>query len=154
MGDAENLMTREGQAVTERHGHGSREWAAAQCDLGNVLIEADQRERAIDCYRRAACATPRDHESRRDQLSYRLNLGLALREAGRLDEAETQLRQGAEERLAFYGREHAGYAYGLVPLAGLLRPRGGMAEGPPGVGGGGSQFWLQGRGPLCGALWL
>src|SRR5258705_3899346 len=68
MGDAENLMTRELQAVTERHGHGSPEWAAAQCDLGNVLIEDDQRDRAIDCYRRAASATPRDHESRKDQL--------------------------------------------------------------------------------------
>ncbi|MER7334614.1 MULTISPECIES: tetratricopeptide repeat protein [unclassified Micromonospora] len=127
LGDAENIMTRELQAVADKHGHGSPEWASAQCDLGNVLLDADQLDRAIECYRRAVSATPRDHESRKDQLTYRLNLGLALRMAGRLDEAETELRQGVQERLAFYGREHAGYAFGLEPLADLLRQRGDVA---------------------------
>lgn len=122
--DAEDLMTRELQAVTAKHGPGSPDWASAQCDLGNVLLNADQLDRAIECYRHAASAPAREHESRKDQLTYRLNLGMALRMAGRLDEAEAELRQGAQERLAFYGREHAGYAFGLEPLADLLLQRG------------------------------
>ncbi|GAA3389213.1 tetratricopeptide repeat protein [Cryptosporangium minutisporangium] len=124
IGDAENLMTRELQAATDRSGPGSPEWASAQCDLGTVLLNADQLPRAIECYRYAVSAPPRDTESRKDQLTYRLNLGSALRLAGRLDEAEAELRRGVEERLEFYGRAHPGYAFGLEPLAALLRQRG------------------------------
>jgi tetratricopeptide (TPR) repeat protein len=127
LGDAENLVTRELQAATDQYGPGSPEWASAQCDLGNVLLNADQCDRAIECYRRAVSAKPRDHESRKDQLTYRLNLGFALRMVGRLDEAEAELREGVQERLAFYGREHPGYAFGLEPLADLLRQRGDWA---------------------------
>ena len=36
--DAENVMARELQTATERHGAGSPAWASAQCDLGNVLL--------------------------------------------------------------------------------------------------------------------
>jgi hypothetical protein len=61
-------------------------------------------------------------------LSYRLNLGMVLRMAGRLDGAETELRHGAEDRLAFYGREHPGYAFGLEPLAEVLLQRGNASE--------------------------
>jgi tetratricopeptide (TPR) repeat protein len=123
-GDAENVMAREVQAVADKHGPDSPEWASAQCDLGNVLLNADQLDRAIECFRQAAAVSPRDHESHKDQLTYRLNVGMALRMAGRLEEAEQQLRQGVSERLAFYGREHAGYAFGLEPLASLLLERG------------------------------
>jgi tetratricopeptide (TPR) repeat protein len=126
--DAESVMTRELQAITDKHGAGSPAWASAQCDLGNVLLNADQLPRAIECFRQAASTPPRDRESHKDQLTYRLNLGMALRFAGRLDEAETELRQGVRERLDFYGREHAGYAFGLEPLADLLLHRGNHAE--------------------------
>jgi hypothetical protein len=47
---------------------------------------------------------------------------------GRRREAEKELRRGLTERLAFYGREYAGYAYGLEPMADLLRRR---ARGVP-----------------------
>jgi tetratricopeptide (TPR) repeat protein len=154
IGDAENLMTRELQAAADRHGHGSAEWASAQCDLGNVLLNADQLGRAIECYRRAVSATPRDHESRKDQLTYRLNLGLALRMAGRLDEAETQLRHGVEERLAFYGREHAGYAFGLEPLADLLRQRGDVAGARQVVEEAVANLWRNGHERVASALAL
>lgn len=126
--DAENLMAHELQAVTAKHGRGSPAWASAQCDLGNVLLNADQIDRAIECYRHAASAPARDHESRKDQLTYRLNLGMTLQMVGRLDDAEVELRQGAEERLAFYGRDHAGYAFGLEPLAELLLRRGNVSQ--------------------------
>ncbi|GIJ45239.1 hypothetical protein Val02_21250 [Virgisporangium aliadipatigenens] len=126
--DAQDLMTRELQAVTARHGRGGPEWAAAQCDLGNVLLHADQLDRAIECFRHAASVPGHDHESRKDQLTYRMNLGTALRAAGRLEESEKELRQGLEERLAFYGREHPGYAFGLEPLADLLLARGDVRQ--------------------------
>ncbi|WP_349338196.1 tetratricopeptide repeat protein [Plantactinospora sp. B6F1] len=154
MGDAENLMTRELQAATDKHGHGSPEWASAQCDLGNVLLNTDQLDRAIECYRHAVSATPRDHESRKDQLTYRLNLGLALRMAGRLDDAEAELRQGVQERLAFYGREHAGYAFGLEPLADLLRQRGEVAEARQVVEEAVANLWRDGHERVASALAL
>ncbi|MET8907374.1 tetratricopeptide repeat protein [Micromonospora sp. NPDC004551] len=154
MGDAENLMTREVQAAADRHGHGSPEWASAQCDLGNVLLNADQLDRAVECYRRAVSVPPRDHESRKDQLTYRLNLGSALRLAGRLDEAETELRQGVRERLAFYGREHAGYAFGLEPLADLLRQRGDLAGARQVVEEAVANLWRNGHERVASALAL
>jgi tetratricopeptide (TPR) repeat protein len=123
--DAEELMQREVGAVTARHGRGSVPWASVQCDLGNVLLNADQLDRAIGCFRNAVAGTANqpDSEVRKDHLTYRMNLGLALRMAGRLDEAESELRQGAAERLSFYGRAHAGYAFGLEPLADVLLQR-------------------------------
>lgn len=128
LADAENLMARELADVTARHGQGSIPWASAQCDLGNVLLNADQVGRAVECFRAAASVPGTDHESRKDQLTYRLNLGLALQLAGRLEESEAELRQGLAERLAFYGREHPGYAFGLEPLARLLLRRGDLAQ--------------------------
>ncbi|MEU7821642.1 tetratricopeptide repeat protein [Catellatospora sp. NPDC049133] len=124
LAQAEELMARELQAVTAEHGHGSQAWASAQCDLGNVLLNADQVGRAIECYRQATTASADDPRLRKDHLTYRLNLGLALRMAGRLDESEDELRRGAQDRMAFYGREHPGYAFGLEPLAELLLQRG------------------------------
>ncbi len=119
--DAEAVMQREVRAATVRHGRGSDAWASAQCDLGNILLHCDQLERAIECYRHATSVATHDRKS---HLTYRLNLGLALRMAGRLEEAEAELRRGAEDRQAFYGREHAGYAFGLEPLADVLLQRG------------------------------
>ncbi|GAB3152786.1 hypothetical protein GCM10027290_44200 [Micromonospora sonneratiae] len=129
MVEAEELMMRELQAVTARHGRGSPAWASTQCDLGNLLVHADQVDRAIECYRDATSASVHeDPQIRRDHLTYRLNLGMALQMAGRLDEAESELRQGAQDRLAFYGREHAGYAFGLEPLADVLLQRGDVRQ--------------------------
>jgi tetratricopeptide (TPR) repeat protein len=127
--EAEDLMVRELRTVTDKYGHGSVAWAAAQCDLGSVLLNADQLDRAIECFR-SAVAVPAgdDAQARKDYLTYRANLGMALRLAGRLDEAEAEFRQGAQERADFYGREHAGYAFGLEPLADVLLQRGDVRQ--------------------------
>ncbi|MBO3742642.1 tetratricopeptide repeat protein [Actinoplanes flavus] len=153
-GDAENLMAREVQAAADKHGHGSPQWASAQCDLGNVLLNADQLPRAIECFRQAASVTPVDQESHKDQLTYRLNVGMALRMAGRLEEAEEQLRQGVQERLAFYGREHAGYAFGLEPLASLLLERGDVGGARQVVEETVAIFWNNGHERVASALAL
>jgi hypothetical protein len=124
MAEAEAMMTAAVEAVAAEYGQGSPEWASAQSDFGELLFTAGAAERAIDYFRRAAEVPGRDDETRRDQLTYRTNVSLALRRLGRLDEAEVELRRGVEERIAFYGREHPGYAFGLEPLAGLLLERG------------------------------
>ncbi|GIF48273.1 tetratricopeptide repeat protein [Asanoa ferruginea] len=153
--EAEELMAREVKAVTKKHGRGSTAWAAAQCDLGSLLLNCDRMGRAIECFRDAASVAPgQDYEAARDQLSYRMNLGMVLRMAGRLDEAETELRRGAEDRLAFYGREHAGYAFGLEPLAELLLQRGNLREARPVIDETVANFWRNGHERVATALAL
>ena len=129
LADAEQLMVKEIAAAERKHGRGSREWASAQCDLGNILIGGDQPKRAVECFR-SACSgpVPKRREARKDHLTYQLNLGVALALAGRLDEAETELRRNLQERLACYGREHSGYAFGLEILADVLFQRGDIRE--------------------------
>ncbi|GIH93044.1 tetratricopeptide repeat protein [Planobispora siamensis] len=127
--DAEQVLVRELQAVERSHGRGSPEWASAQCDLGNLLFSSDQADRALECYR-AACAHPPvgDRDRYQDYLTYRLNLGTVLAAAGRLDEAEAELRRNLQERQGFYGPEHPGYAFGLQQLADLLLRRGDLDQ--------------------------
>lgn len=153
--DAEELMVRELRAVTAKNGRGSPAWASAQCDLGNVLLNSDQLDRAIECFRNAASVPPReDPATRKDHLTYRLNLGVALGMAGRLAEAEAELRNGARERLAFYGREHAGYAFGLEPLADVLLQRGKLREARQVIEEAVDNFWRNGHERVAPALAL
>ena len=129
LADAEQLMVKELQVAEQRYGRGSPEWASAQCDLGNILLGGGQANRAVECFR-SACSgpVPDGPEVRKDFLTYQLNLGVALAMTGRLDEAETALRRNLQERLAFYGREHAGYAFGLEIMADVLFARGKIGE--------------------------
>ena len=78
----------------------------------STLLGGGQANRAVECFR-SACSgpVPTGPEVRKDFLTYQLNLGVALAMTGRLDEAETALRRNLQERLAFYGREHAGYTH-------------------------------------------
>ncbi|MCK2217675.1 tetratricopeptide repeat protein [Actinomadura sp. ATCC 31491] len=128
--EAEQIMLREVDTAERTHGRGSPQWAAAQCDLGNVLFSSRQPDRAVECFRNACDAHPPtgDREAYQDHLTYRLNLGSVLTMAGRLDEAETELRHNLQERREFYGPEHPGYAYALEPLADVLAQRGLLAE--------------------------
>lgn len=154
LGEAEELMTRELHAAAAEHGQGSAAWASAQCDLGNVLLNADQPERAIECYRSATEATRTDPQTRRDHLTYRMNLGMALRMVGRLDEAEAELRQCAQDRGVFYGRGHAGYAFGLEPLAEVLLQRGDLRQAQQVAEQAMDNFWRNGHERLATALAL
>ena len=125
LADAEQVMVKEVQAAKQRHGRGSPEWASAQCDLDNILLSGNQANRAVECFR-SACSgpVPNGSDARKDWLTYQLNLGFGLTMTGRLKEGETELRRNLRERLAFYGRQHAGYAFGLEALAGVLLERG------------------------------
>jgi tetratricopeptide (TPR) repeat protein len=146
LADAEQLMVKELQAAEKKYGRGSPQWASAQCDLGNILLGGDQAKRAVECFR-SACSGPMpdEPEARKDHLTYRLNLGFVLTMIGRLDEAETELRRNLQERLAFYGREHAGYAYGLEALADVLLQRGNLGEARKVIEEALGNFWRNGH---------
>jgi tetratricopeptide (TPR) repeat protein len=153
--EAEELMVRELRTITAEHGPDSAAWASAQCDLGNVLLNADQIDRAIECFRSAASVPAgADQQARRDHLTYRLNLGMALRMAGRLGEAEAELRRGVQDRLGFYGRRHAGYAFGLEPLADVLLARGNLREARQVIDETVDNFWRNGHERTATALAL
>lgn len=153
--DAERLMVHEVQAAEQRHGRGSPEWASAQCDLGNLLFGSGQADRAVECFR-SACSgpAPASPEAHKDLLTYRLNLGTALMMIGRLDEAETELRRNVQERLAFYGRPHPGYAFGLEPLADVLLRRGDVRQARDVIEEAAGNFWRNGHERVATALAL
>lgn len=134
-GDAAGAEDIVRQAVAEarvRFEPGSSGIASACCDLGNVLFAAGQLEQAIEAYREA-CAPPGagDEAATRNRLTYLVNLGEALAQAGELEDAERALRESVAERVAVYGRDHAGHAFGLLPLAELVSARGRAAEALP-----------------------
>jgi tetratricopeptide (TPR) repeat protein len=116
--EAEEIMAQHVRCARERHGDSSPQYQLAMNELGIVLLNTGQAGRAIEAFR-AACAGPLPDESQplRDRLTHLMNLGKALDHAGRLDEAEAVLRLGLAGRSKCYGRCHAGYAFGLEPLA-------------------------------------
>ncbi|GAA4589392.1 hypothetical protein GCM10023194_43510 [Planotetraspora phitsanulokensis] len=74
--------------------------------------------------------------------------------AGRLDEAEIELRRNLQERQDFYGREHPGYAFGLEPLADVLVRRGDIAQARQVIEEAIGNFWRSGHERVATALAL
>lgn len=111
------------QAVRDseaKFGAGSPESARAYHDLGSVLMQLGRYDAAAEAFRGACVGpVPNDETARRDRLTYRTNLGLALQYAGQADEAEKVLRENLEARKQEYGEDHVGYAFGLETLADL-----------------------------------
>jgi tetratricopeptide (TPR) repeat protein len=118
--DAEELMKRAVRQAAEEHGEHSAAWASTQSDMGNVLLRAQQPAWAAECFRAAVAVAVPPGEDPQRRLGYQLNLGIALSLSGRLEEGAEALRQSCAGRLAFFGHEHLGYAYGLEPLADVL----------------------------------
>lgn len=118
--DAEELMKRVVRQAAAEHGEQTAAWAAAQSDMGNVLLRAQQPAWAAECFRSAASVRVPPGEDPQRRLGYQLNLGIALTLSGRLAEGAEALRESCAGRLARYGPEHLGYAYGLEPLADVL----------------------------------
>src|SRR5262249_52325265 len=122
---AEELVRQAVQAAERQSGPHSPAHASALNDLATVLLYLREPQRAVQALRRAcAVYAPDDPQAGRDRLAYPLNPGYALTAAGDLDEAEQVLRDGLDGRRLFYGREHAGYGFGLEPLADLLLRKG------------------------------
>jgi tetratricopeptide (TPR) repeat protein len=126
---AEKLVADAAHAARERFGSKSPEYASAECDLSNILLNVGAVDRAIASIRRAAAIeNPDNRRASRDRLTYLMNLGMLLEQTGELDEAETVLRRGLDGRRAFYGPDHPGYGFGLEPLAAVLLAKGDLPE--------------------------
>jgi len=118
--DAEDRMKLAVRQAAERHGEHSAEWAAAQSDMGNMLLRAEQPAWAAECFRAAVSVPMPPGADPQRRLGYQLNLGIALALSGRLDEGAEALRESRSGRAAFFGRKHVAYASGLEPLADVL----------------------------------
>ncbi|MCU7729050.1 tetratricopeptide repeat protein [Actinoplanes sp. KI2] len=118
--DAEERMKQALRQATELHGEHTAGWAAAQSDMGNVLLRADQPAWAAECFRAAVSVPVPPGADPQRRLGYQLNLGIALALCGRLEEGAEALRESRAGRAAFFGRKHVGYATGLEPLADVL----------------------------------
>lgn len=149
--EAESLADR----AVRRAPAGSHRRADALNTLGNVRLAIGQVHTAVSALREACEGPlPTDREERKERLTYLSNLALALRRADRLDEAEEASRRGLALREDHYGRDHAGYAFGLEPLADLLLARGRLEEAGTAAEETVSNLWKNGHARIAGALAL
>lgn len=118
---AEDCMEAAVRATESRFGPGSAQYASSLYELGALLEIMGRSEDGIGAMRRAcAVKIPDDTEATRDRLTYLMQLGEMLERVGELHGAEEVLRESLAARAEFYGREHAGYAFGLEPLASVV----------------------------------
>jgi len=117
---AEALVVDAVRRVEAEQGRQSSAFSQAQWDLARILIAVGDLARSADALRAAAEFEGTNDDEKKDRLTYLMNLGEVLVKAGALEEAERVLRDGLQEREAFYGSSHAGYAFGLEPLAEVL----------------------------------
>ena len=104
------------------------EHAAALFDQGQLRSAAGDYAAAARSFRAAAEVPQPGEAGKKEQLTYSRIYGETLIRVGDLDGAERALREGLDRRGAFYGPGHAGYAFGLEPLAELLWKRGATEE--------------------------
>lgn len=126
--EAERLLRADLNEAVRRHGKRSLPHARALFDLATLFVALGALERAAEFAEDAAAVRGHDSETRKARLTYLMNLGELLTRAGKPDRAEKVLRRGLEERASFYGKDHAGYAYGAEALAELLLARGRPAD--------------------------
>lgn len=152
---AEETMLQAVREAEQRFGPGSPQTAVYRNELGTILLNLEQYDRAVEAYR-AACAgpPPKADPDLRDRLTFLMNLGMALQYAGRLDEAEEALRRGVAGRREYYGTQHAGYGFGLEPLADLLLRQGKLAEAQAVIQETVETFWQTGHPRIATALAL
>jgi tetratricopeptide (TPR) repeat protein len=125
---AEALLAETVQQAGSRHGPQSPQRAAALFDLANIQLAVRDFGRAVDTLRDCCAIPATGQDATRARLTYLMNLGEVLTMVGELDEAEQVLRESLAERGSFYGEDHAGYAFGLEPLAGVLLRKGTAQE--------------------------
>ncbi len=122
---AETILTQAVAQAEDRYGNQSPAVANAWFELGSLLAYTGQTRRAVEPLRRAVNILPgTESEALKDHLTHQVALGNALRASGDLTGAIEVLSASVEGRLAFYGAEHAGVAFGLLPLGESLLDRG------------------------------
>ncbi len=129
--EAEKLCRDQLSRILQSHPEGSLAVAQAHFELATILAAVGSAAQAIEHMRSACEVTERGEAAERERLSFIMNLGDLLQNEGQLEEAETILRQGLACRETFYGKDHAGYAFGLEPLAEVLLALGRAASAAP-----------------------
>jgi tetratricopeptide (TPR) repeat protein len=126
--EAEAVMRRAADEAVAQAGADSHAAAVAHNELGMILLNVGQVPQAVAAFRTACAGPPPDEAARRDRLTFLTNLGMAHEYANQLPEAEEAYRQTLAGRLLLYGKDHAGYGFGLEPLAANLLRQGKAAE--------------------------
>ncbi len=129
--DAEQLVRRHAEQVGAQHGVRSHAYADALIDVAQILAAVGRLPAAAEVLRTAAGIPAEGEEERKSRLTILMNLGDLLARMGELVEAEAVAREGLEGRRALYGPTHAGYAFGLEPLAEILLLGGRAGEALP-----------------------
>lgn len=135
-------------------GRESMAFAQAQFELGQVLVGVGDLQRAIGALQAAVAIEPASDDERKLHLTMGMNLGELLRHVGELDQAAGVLRRGLSQRADFYGTDHAGYAYGLEPLAEVLLLLGEVPEAAALADDALRIFWSHGNARVAAALSL
>ncbi|MBC8142129.1 MAG: hypothetical protein H7Y38_11890 [Armatimonadetes bacterium] len=120
--DAEARMREHVAAVVAFAGERSAAFNESQAGLAGVLKMLGKTRDSLAAFQAAQDWEPpiEDAATHKDWLTFVTDYGQELGAAGELAEAETVLKRGLAGRLAFYGREHPGYAFGLEPLVSVL----------------------------------
>ncbi len=108
--------------ATSQRAHGERSLPAARAhnDKGTLLRAIGDDEGALASFQRAVDLTADNDDSRREHLTYLLNVGDVLQRSGVLEDAEDAIRRSLYGRRELYGPSHPGYAFALEPLAQVL----------------------------------
>jgi tetratricopeptide (TPR) repeat protein len=122
---AEEHLLRSAEEARQKYGPDSFEYLEVLNAVASVYLLTHQYGKAAEAWCRACAVYGRgDAEVTRRRLTYMNDWAEALEKADRADEAERVLRDALAGREALHGRGHAGYAFGLLPLATLLSRRG------------------------------
>lgn len=152
---AEEMLIQSAQLAEKQFGPESPQAASAYNELGLVLTSLENHAGSVHAYRRACVGSLlKEKQTIRDQLTYLMNLGTALLYTGQLEEAEAVLRLGLEGRKDYYGVEHAGYAFGLEPLATVLMHQGKIDEALQAFNQVVDNFWRNSHPHIAGSLAL
>jgi len=149
---AEKVVADAAAAAASRHGEHSPEHAAAQFDLAKILCAVGDLQRAAAAVRDACAVEGTDDRTTKDRLTYNMNLGEILQRLGDLEQAEEVLREGLVDRAALYGEEHPGYAFGIEPLADVLRQKGELEEAIELINEAVTVLWRNGHPQVAAAL--
>ena len=111
--EALESMDRKVAAIGERTGRRGAAYGSALFDKAQLELFLDLLPRAVETLRAAASLPSSTPDEEKSRLTYLMNLGDALRMAGRPEEALATHEESLRGREAFYGTEHPGYAFGL-----------------------------------------
>lgn len=111
--EALESMDKKVAAIAARSGRRGGAYGSALFEKAQLELFLDLVPRAVETLRAAASLPSSTPDEEKSRLTYLMNLGDALRMAGRPEEALATHEESLRQRAAFYGTEHPGYAFGL-----------------------------------------